>query len=258
MAPSSAPKGGPDGATPNADSGPGPGPDPKRDSGGPATDAPEDDVAAPNDTSAGEIAPADTGTSGTVASWPQAGGPDGTFRVNVEGAPTTWSVAANKNILWRTNLDNEGQGGIAIAGDLLFLTTFLPFSGSRTSLSIEGYAIDRITGTIKWRTKPLVGNGEVSWMADQYSDATSWTPITDGKYVWFFNSAGHMGCWDVAGTPNAAGILAPIWEGDFAGQQMPFPFNRQHEPFMTGNDLVILSPLGKGIGDPVGKTAGWH
>jgi hypothetical protein len=95
-------------------------------------------------------------------------------------------------------------------------------------------------------------------MADQYSDATSWTPITDGKYVWFFNSAGHMGCWDVAGTPNAAGILAPIWEGDFAGQQMPFPFNRQHEPFMTGNDLVILSPLGKGIGDPAGKTAGWH
>src|SRR5436305_14451446 len=37
---------------------------------------------------------------GDLATWPQAGGPDGTFRINVEGAPTTWSVAANKNILW--------------------------------------------------------------------------------------------------------------------------------------------------------------
>ncbi|HKB27484.1 MAG TPA: hypothetical protein VKC59_00495, partial [Candidatus Limnocylindrales bacterium] len=67
-----------------------------------------------------------------------------------------------------------------------------------------------------------------------------------------------MGCWDVAGTPNAAGILAPVWEADFAGQDPSQPFNRQHEPFMAGNDLVILSPLGKGVGDPTGKTAGWH
>ncbi|HEY5372097.1 MAG TPA: hypothetical protein VIK01_00360, partial [Polyangiaceae bacterium] len=131
----------------------------------------------------------------TLHSWPQAGGPDGTFRANVPGAPTTWSVAAHQHILWQTNLDNEGQGGIAVASNLLFLTTFLPFTGSKNSLSIEGYAIDRATGAIKWRTKPLTGNGEGSGMAYQYSDATSWTPITDGKYVWFFNSAGHMGCW---------------------------------------------------------------
>ncbi|MES1206826.1 MAG: hypothetical protein ABUS79_12890 [Pseudomonadota bacterium] len=194
----------------------------------------------------------------TVDAWPQAGGPDGTFRVDVSVAPVTWSVAANTNILWKTDLDNEGQGGIAVAGNLLFLTTFLPFSGSKTSLSIEGYAIDRATGAIKWKTKALTGNGLTSGMAYQYSDATSWTPVTDGRYVWFFNSAGHMGCWDVNGKPDASGILAPVWEADFAGQDPAFPYNRQHEPFMTGNDVVILSPLGKGVGDPVPPHAGWN
>ena len=194
----------------------------------------------------------------TLHMWPQAGGPEGTFRANVPGAPTTWSVAAHQNILWQTNLDNEGQGGVAVAANLLFLTTFLPFTGSKNSLSIEGYAIDRTTGAIKWRTKPLTGNGESSGMAYQYSDATSWTPITDGKYVWFFNSAGHMGCWDTAGIPDASGILAPVWEADFAGQDPAFPFNRQHEPFMIGSDLVILSPLGMGKGDPTPKHVGWN
>lgn len=202
------------------------------------------------------------GTAGAGAktndTWPQAGGPDGTFRLNVDGAPTTWSVATHKNIIWQTDLDNEGQGGIAISADLLFLTTFLPFAGSKTSLSIEGYAIDRKTGAIKWRTKPLTGNGLASGMAYQYSDATSWTPITDGKHVWFFNSAGHMGCWDVNGTPDASGFLAPVWEGDFAGQDPAFPYNRQHEPFMTEKDVVILSPLGKGNGDPASPHAGWN
>jgi hypothetical protein len=167
-------------------------------------------------------------------------------------------VATGQNIIWQTDLDNEGQGGIAVSADLLFLTTFLPFAGSKTSLSIEGYAIDRKTGAIKWRTKPLTGNGLASGMAYQYSDATSWTPITDGKHVWFFNSAGHMGCWDVSGTPDASGLLAPIWEGDFAGQDAAFPYNRQHEPFMTEKDVVILSPLGKGAGDPASQHAGWN
>ncbi|MEP7051812.1 MAG: hypothetical protein ABJB12_15720 [Pseudomonadota bacterium] len=95
-------------------------------------------------------------------------------------------------------------------------------------------------------------------MAYQYSDATSWTPATDGQCVWFFNSTGHMGCWDLKGTPDASGILAPVWEADFRGQDPSFPYNRRHEPFLSGNNVVILSPLGKGMGDPVSAHAGWN
>ena len=55
--------------------------------------------------------------------WPQAGGPDGTWAVKGSAAATEWSVAAGKNIRWRTPLPNGGQSGIAVWGDRLFLTT---------------------------------------------------------------------------------------------------------------------------------------
>jgi hypothetical protein len=58
-----------------------------------------------------------------IVNWQQAAGPDGTWRVNVADAPTTWSVAANQNILWKAPLPSEGQGGIAVWGDSLLSTT---------------------------------------------------------------------------------------------------------------------------------------
>jgi len=168
--------------------------------------------------------------------------------VNVTNAPTSWSVAANQNIVWHQPLPSEGQGGIAVWGDTLFLETF-PAGVPKTSLDVVGHAIDKNTGMIKWSTPVLHGNGLASPVAYQYSDATSWTPITDGQYVWFFNAAGHMGCWPVAGG-NA------VWERDFSGQRAAFPFNRQHEPILHGNTIIMLSELG--AGDPTPKTAGWE
>jgi hypothetical protein len=190
---------------------------------------------------------APTGDGG-VANWPQAGGPDGTWRVDVSNAPTSWSVAANQNIVWHQPLPNEGQGGIAIWGDTLFLETF-PQGVSKNSLDVVGHAIDTNTGMIKWSTPVMHGNGLPSPVAYQYSDATSWTPITDGQYVWFFNAAGHMGCWPVAGGHS-------VWERDFPGQGAQYPFNRQHEPILIGNTIIILSELG--MGDPPPAMAGWE
>jgi hypothetical protein len=177
-----------------------------------------------------------------AASWPQAGGPEGTFRLDVPDAPTRWSVAADENILWRAPLPSEGQGGIAVWEDTLFLSTFPPFSGSKNSTDVLGHALDRGTGKIKWSVM-LHGNGKASPMAYSYSDATSWTPVTDGKLVWFFDSAGEMGCWDFTGKE--------LWRRTFPGQPEHFPFNRQHEPILFGDTIITLSPLGEG--DPPAK-----
>ena len=180
---------------------------------------------------------------GAVLNWNQAAGPDGTWRVDVPDAPAHWSVAANQNILWKAPLPSEGQGGIAIWGDTLYLTTFAEFAGSKNSATIMGHAIDKANGKIKWSVK-LQGNGKLSPMCYSYSDATSWSPVVDDKSVCFFNSTGEMGCWDFAGKE--------LWRRSFPGQPEHFPFNRQHEPILFNDTLITLSPLGDG--DPPGKA----
>jgi hypothetical protein len=181
----------------------------------------------------------------TVVNWQQAAGPDGTWRVNVADAPITWSVAANQNILWKAPLPSEGQGGIAVWGDSLYLATFPDFAGSKTSSVIMGHAIDRANGKIRWSVK-LQGNNKQSPMAYSYSDATSWSPIVDDKSVCFFDSAGEMGCWDLTGKE--------LWRRQFPGQPEHFPFNRQHEPILFNDTLVMLFPLAQD--DPPSRSGG--
>jgi hypothetical protein len=201
---------------------------------------------APND---GPAAPPAPTPGAQLESWTQAAGPQGTWRVDVAGAPTTWSVAANQNILWKAPLPSEGQGGIAVFGDSLFLATYPPFTGAKNSNSILGHALDRATGAIKWSVK-LQGNGKLSPVAYSYSDATSWSPVTDGKSVCFFNAAGEMGCWDFTGKE--------LWRRAFPGQPEHFPFNRQHEPILFENTLITLSPLGEGDPAPKAGQGEWN
>ena len=175
--------------------------------------------------------------AGSRLDWPQAAGPDGTWRAEVAEAPVRWSVAHGDNVLWRTPLPNEGQGGIAIAGPLLFVETF-EAGAAGSSATVLGHAVDRSTGKILWSVR-LVGS-RASPIAYSYSDATSWSPVTDGTHVWFFNSGGEMGCWDLAGKE--------VWRRKFPALPDHFPFNRQHEPILFENTLVTLEP--RVPGDP--------
>src|SRR6266481_6322928 len=108
---------------------------------------PGDDASSESDSGTAVTGDASTAPPavGGVANWPQAAGPNGTWRVNAANAPTSWSVAANQNIVWRQPLPNEGQGGIAVWGDTLFLETFPPGVSIR-SLDVVGHAIDKSTG----------------------------------------------------------------------------------------------------------------
>ena len=60
----------------------------------------------------------------TAQNWPQPAGPNGTWQLATGNAPSFWSVALNKNIVWRSPMPGGGQGGIIKWGDKLFLTTF--------------------------------------------------------------------------------------------------------------------------------------
>src|SRR5215469_13800994 len=90
-----------------------------------------------------------------AANWPQAAGPDGTWRVHGPNAPGEWSVSLNHNILWRTPLPNGGQSGIAVWGDRLFLTTFDEYRDGDPKFSavILGHCLDARTGRLLWSVK---------------------------------------------------------------------------------------------------------
>lgn len=191
---------------------------------------------------AGQAASAGTEAAGTAGAagvadvwhqnWPEAGGPDGTWRV-AGAAPTSFSVSTGQNILWKAPLPGGGQGGIAVWNDRLFLTTFEQYTpgASKMSATILGHALDATTGKVLWSVK-LTGTTP-SPMMYAYSDSTSWTPITDGEHVWFFNSSGEMGCWDYEGHE--------LWRRSFPAPDEPF--NKQHEPFLAGDTIVSAEPL---------------
>ncbi|MES1258495.1 MAG: PQQ-binding-like beta-propeller repeat protein [Acidobacteriota bacterium] len=185
-------------------------------------------------------------SAAALANWPQAAGPDGSWIVSNAKPPIAWSVARNQNILWRAPLPNGGQSGIAVWGDRLFLTTFEPYKPGSPKFSsvILGHAIDARTGKILWSVR-LEGSVK-SPMMYAYSDSTSPTPMTDGKYVWFVNSSGAMGCWDFSGKE--------IWRRSYKPWGEPYPFNKQHEPILAGNVILNVEPPD---GNPAEK-AGWN
>ncbi len=165
--------------------------------------------------------------------WPQAAGPSLDWRYDKGDAPTAWSVALDQNIAWRSTMPNGGQGGIIAWKNRLFLTTFEEYreGAEKFSASILGHCLDARSGKILWSVK-LAGENP-SPMMYAYSDSTSWTPVTDGKCVWFFNCSGEMGCWDFAGNE--------VWRRKFRAPGEPF--NKQLEPILFRDTIVSVEPL---------------
>jgi len=177
------------------------------------------------------------GADKTPADWPQAAGPNGNWHLPTADAPTHWSVSRGEHILWRAPLPNGGQGGIAIAADKLFLTTFPEQDdrAKRLNNTVLGHAIDSKTGKILWSVT-LKGE-RASPQLYGFSDSTSWTPICDKQHVWFFNCSGEMGCWDHQGKE--------IWRRGFRTQPEKYPFNRQCEPILHEDVIITVEPISK-------------
>ena len=180
--------------------------------------------------------------------WPQAAGPNGSWSVTGREPTTQWSVSRDQNILWRTTLPEAGQSGIAVWGDRLFLTTMKPLpdaSASKEGHDIVGYCLDSKTGKILW-TADLPGT-ENSTYAYGFSDSSTPSPVTDGKFVWFINASGAMGCWDYKGKQ--------IWLRHW----MPTtgrPFNKQFEPILFGETLINMEPRDEN--DPKREKDAWN
>lgn len=170
--------------------------------------------------------------TGGERQWPQASGPQGTWAVGADSVPLKWSVARGEGVLWRTTLPETGQGGIAVWGNRVFLTTLKPEAGQLPlGKDVIGHCLDAKTGKILW-TVTLPGR-ETSVPAYFFSDATSPSPVADGQHVWFFNACGSVGCYDFAGKQ--------IWMREWqpTGGR---PFNKQFEPILFNDTLLNMEP----------------
>jgi hypothetical protein len=180
--------------------------------------------------------------------WPQAAGPDGTWEARGRDVPIRWSVARNENVVWRTPLPEEGQSGIAVWEDRLFLTTMKPLPPGATKkegAGVVGYCLDSRTGKILW-TVDLPGSAD-SIYAYGFSDSTTPTPVTDGRHVWFYNASGSVGCWDYHGRQ----VWLRRWQPTVGR-----PFNKQFEPILFGETLLNVEP--RDPDDPKREADAWN
>lgn len=69
--------------------------------------------------------------------------------------PVRWSVARGEGIVWKTPLPEEGQSGIAVWNDRLFLTTLKPEEGAKPKgREVVVYCLDAADGKIALERHP--------------------------------------------------------------------------------------------------------
>ena len=173
--------------------------------------------------------------AGDENQWPQASGPNANWQVN-GSAPTQWSVVRNENIAWKTELPEGGQSSVTVFGDRAFLTTHAPLGSSdeiTTSTDILGFCLDANTGKRLWNVR-LPGSVAVG-TAGIFSDATVFAPVTDGKYVWFFNRSGSIGCYEFNGKRR--------WLREYTPRNRHT--NRECEPILLGDQIITVEVLNK-------------
>lgn len=105
--------------------------------------------------------------------WPAWRGPRGDGTSEEKQVPLKWS--ATENIAWKVEIPGLGHSSPIVWEDHLFLTTCLTESGDRVLL-----ALDRKTGTTRWKQTVLTSPLEGKHKLNSYSSST---PATDGKLV---------------------------------------------------------------------------
>lgn len=180
-----------------------------------------------------------------VNQWPMASGPYGTWVTKTDNkTPTHWSVSNNKNILWKTVLPEGGQSGIAVWGHKLFLTINKPLREGTTientsGTDIIGYCLNTEDGELEWKIS--IPSSKTMPHSGLFSDNSTPTPITNGKYVWFINAGGRIVCCDMEGNQ--------IWTSSFESRTRHAA--KQCEPILINNQLLYV--MMRDADDPLRK-----
>lgn len=164
--------------------------------------------------------------------WTDHRGPERNYHLNSKTEyPKSWSVATDKNILWRAPLPETGHSGIAVHRDKLFLTCFRKLTADDNrpkgtwASETKGYCLDAKTGKILWNCE-LPGQ-RPNQVNGTFTDSTTPTPISFGERVWFVNAGGFMACYTHQGKL--------VWEEEFDVRTKHSA--KQFQPFLHEDNL---------------------
>jgi len=149
--------------------------------------------------------------------WPQGGGPKGDFCVPQEFA-AQWNINSDEDVLWRKTLPETGQSSVVVWDDRLYFTSMSPVGeDAQLGSDIECWCCRAATGETLWK-RTLEGDHPLR-LSGCFSDSSAPPPVTDGRYVCFFNASGSIACFDQDGKE--------IWKHDMmpVGRSQPFLHN---------------------------------
>jgi len=185
--------------------------------------------------------------------WPTWRGPDATGVAPKGNPPLTWSET--KNIKWKVKLPGQGTSSPVIWGDRIFFLTAIetdkkgspaaqsaaqggggrrPFHGGRPPTNVYKFDIvclDRKTGKLLWQKtarEELPHEGHHS----NYGGFASYSPVTDGKYVWASFGSRGVHCYDIDGNHK--------WSRDFGKMTIKMMFGEGSSPALAGDAVIVV------------------
>jgi outer membrane protein assembly factor BamB len=185
--------------------------------------------------------------------WPTWRGPAATGTATQGNPPVTWSES--ENIKWKVPIPGQGHSSPVIWGDKLFLQTAIdtgqaksadtqaaqpPAAPSgRSGLStptpktihkFDLLCLDRTTGKILWEKTaieavPHEGHQPTGTFA-------SYSPVTDGKYVWASFGSRGLYCYDLDGNLK--------WSKPLPTMKTIMSFGEGSSPALAGDAIIVV------------------
>ncbi|MHC5061500.1 MAG: outer membrane protein assembly factor BamB family protein [Planctomycetota bacterium] len=182
--------------------------------------------------------------------WPMWRGPDATGVAERGAPPLTWSET--ENIKWKVKVPGHNSSSPVIWGNKIFFQTAIetdkkgpapdadklgdeerPFHDGESPTNIYKFDVvcmDRKTGKILWQKTareemPHEGHHEAASFA-------SYSPVTDGKYVWASFGSRGTHCYDVNGNHK--------WSRELGKMKTRNAFGEGASPALAGDALIVL------------------
>ena len=190
--------------------------------------------------------------------WPQFRGIAASGVAEGFNLPADWDIKSGRNVAWKTDIPGIGHSSPVVWGDDIFLSTAISGKGD-ASLKIGAYgdvrpvqddsehewlvyAIDKKTGTIKWKQSVAKSVPKVK----RHTKAThaNSTLATDGeRLIAFFGSEG-LHAYDLAGKLLWKKDLVVLDSGYFMMPEAQWEFGSS--PVLHDGKVVVLADVQKG------------